>query len=98
MTTPHQQIVRHVIVALDELLAAVALIGTQDANHPDDALDDALAASADVKEARVAVHVGLQALRDLAVGDDVVFAMEEAANALAARCAEVAFGLGQRCR
>jgi hypothetical protein len=94
----NDQVTMHVEAALHELLAAAVLLAPLPPQIPDAALDDALSASGDVQQARQAVYVALQRLRDSGVGADAVLDLEAATNALAARCAEVAFGLGQRCR
>ena len=98
MTAADEQVAHHIETALHELLAAAVLLGVQPIAVPDDALDAALRISRDVQDARQGVHVALQRLRAGGVGDGAVLDVEAATNALAARCAEVAFGLGQRCR
>jgi hypothetical protein len=99
VTTSAEQVAGHVQAALNELLTAAVLIGGVPFVHvPDDALDAALRGSASVQDARQAFNVALRRLRDNGAGADVVLDLEAAVNALAARCAEVGFGVGSALR
>lgn len=94
MPTPSQeQTIAHLSTALHELLAAIVLLGGLPTDIPDDALDAALKTDPAVQEARQRFQAALQDMRDT-VGKDGIFNLEEAANALAARCAETGVRVG----
>ena len=93
-TLSQEQTIAHLSTALHELLAATVLMGGLPDDVPDDALDAALKTDPTVMKARKSVQDALQRLRSRGVGE-ALFAWEEAVNALAARCAEVGYRVGQ---
>lgn len=89
--TDQREVAVHLREALDHLLAGLVLAeGLPNLNVPGEALDIALRAPPAFKEARERLQQALQGILDR----EVVLAVEEAANALAARAAEVGFRLG----
>ena len=93
------QLAEHLTTALDALLAALVVAGGVGQEHvPDDALDAALNAASAVQDARRGVQRVLQQLRDSGGVADALLDLEEATNALAARCAEAGFRLGRAAR
>jgi len=90
-----QEVAVHLHEALDHLIAGLMLAeGLPNSTVPGEALDVALRATPAFREARQGLQQALQGIHDHAV----VLAVEEAANALAARAAEVGFRLGVRVR
>ena len=95
MPTPSQeQTIAHLSTAIHELLAAIVLMGGLPDDIPADALDAAIKIDPTVQEARQRFQTALQGMRDT-VGKDSILYLEEAANALAARCAEAGYRIGQ---
>ena len=93
-TTMQDQVTDHLHTALHEILAAIVMMGGLPDDPPDDALDAALQIEPAVQEARQRFQTALQDMRDT-VGKDGIFNMEEAVNALAARCAEAGYRVGR---
>ena len=95
MPTPtHEKAVDHLSTALHELLAATVLMGGLPDDIPDDALDAALRIDPALQEARKGVQDALQTLQSSGMADSL-FVLEEAVNALAARCAEAGYRVGR---
>lgn len=97
-TDHHQDVCSHLHAALDHLLAAlVRAEGLPNVPLLDEALDAALAGDPALKEVRTRFQEALRSLQG-AEGDDdrlrLILALEEAVNALGARCAEVGFRVG----
>jgi hypothetical protein len=91
----------HLYQAFDQLVAALALSGGIPEEIPDDALDAALGNDFAVQEARLGLISNLNRVIEMNTSDgrQAYIAIEAAANAYAARCAEAGYRLGLRvCR
>lgn len=95
MNRQHVLVDDHLRKALDHIGAAVVIVGgLRDIPMADEALDAAIAQDPAVKDARLDVQRSLRALSDAGPGTAATLALEAAANALAARCAEVGYQVG----
>jgi len=98
-STAQERVTEHLAIAIDAIIAARVLAGGLPGDiRADDALDTALGAEPSVKDARKGVQEALQAFQTQEGHQDAFLALEEATNALAARCAEVGYKVGRLTR
>lgn len=96
--TGDERVRAHLQTALDQVLAALILTGGVPGEVPDDALDAGVGNDPAAQKARLALISTLTQLVGVSTSDgrQALLAIEAAANAYAARCAEAGYQLGLR--